>query len=140
MIGNCHRIEFKKAGLSGLFHRTAITATFLVALSSAAVTEPLTIELTIVEPGLDQRTKQPLISFKMTPQSTRLFAELTTKNVGRKMEVRIDGKTVMAPVIREPILGGSGQVTSDWTLRETKDIADRLSAGKSKIEFEIVDE
>ena len=131
MIGNCHRIEFKKAGLSGLFHRTAITATFLVALSSAAVTEPLTIELTIVEPGLDQRTKQPLISFKMTPQSTRLFAELTTKNVGRKMEVRIDGKTVMAPVIREPILGGSGQVTSDWTLRETKDIADRLSAGKS---------
>jgi preprotein translocase subunit SecD len=76
----------------------------------------------------------------MTPESARLFAEFTAKNVGRKMEVRIDGKTVMAPVIREPILGGSGQVTSDWTLRETQDTADRLSAGKSKIEFEIVNE
>jgi preprotein translocase subunit SecD len=140
MIGNRHRIELKKAGLSGLFHRNAIAAAFLIALASAVAAEPLTIEVTSVAPGLDERTKQPIISFKMTPESARLFAEFTTKNVGRKMEVRIDGKTVMAPVIREPILGGSGQVTSDWTLRETKNIADRLSAGKSKIEFEIVND
>jgi preprotein translocase subunit SecD len=138
MIGSRHRMEFKKAGLSGLFHRTAFAAALLMALAGAAVAEPLTIELTNAAPGLDQRTQQPLISFKMTPASARLFAELTARNVGRKMEVRIDGKTVMAPVIREPILGGSGQVTSDWTLKETKEIADRLSAGKSKIEFEIV--
>jgi len=104
------------------------------------VAEPLTVELTIVAPGFDQRIRQPVISFKMTPESARLFTELTAKNVGRKMEVRIDGKTVMAPVVREPILQGSGQVTSDWTLRETQEIADRLSAGKSKIEFEIVNE
>ena len=140
MIGSRHRIEFKKAGLSGLFHRTVIAAAFLMALAGAAVAEPLTVELTIVAPGLDQPTKLPLISFKMTPESARLFAELTTKNVGRKMEVRIDGKTVMTPVIREPILGGSGQVTSDWTLKQTKEIADRLSSGKSKIEFEIVND
>jgi preprotein translocase subunit SecD len=138
MISRRLRIAFKKAGLSGLFHGRVIAAAFLIALSSAAVAEPLAVELTTVAPGLDERTKRPHISFKMTPESARLFAELTAKNVGRKMEVRIDGKTVMAPVIREPILGGSGQVTSDWTLRKTKDIADRLSAGKSKIEFEIV--
>jgi len=117
-----------------------IAAALLMALAGAAVAEPLTVELTIVAPGLDQPTKLPLISFKMTPESARLFAELTTKNVGRKMEVRIDGKTVMTPVIREPILGGSGQVTSDWTLKQTKEIADRLSSGKSKIEFEIVND
>lgn len=140
MIGSRHRIEFKKAGLSGLFHRCGIATVLLIALSSAAVATPLTIELTDVAPGLDQRTNQPYIAFKMTPESARLFAELTAKNVGHKMEVRIDGKTIMAPVIREPILGGSGQVTSDWTLRETQDISDRLSAGKSKIEFEVVSE
>jgi len=81
-----------------------------------------------------------MIVFKMSPASTKLFAELTTNNLGRVLELRIDGKTVMSPVIREPILGGSVQVSGDWTLRQTKDLADSIAAGKSKIEVEIVKE
>jgi preprotein translocase subunit SecD len=130
-----------KAGLSGLFHASAIAAAFLLALTLTAVAEPLAVELTEVAPGLDERTNQPIIFFTMTAESAKLFAEFTTKNVGRPMEVRIDGKAVMTPVVREPILGGRGQVTSSaWTLRETQDVVDRLRAGKARIEFEIVDD
>jgi preprotein translocase subunit SecD len=131
----------QKAGSSGLFHASAIAAALLIALTLTGAAEPLAVELTEVAPGLDERTHQPIIFFKMTADSARLFAEFTAKNVGRPMEVRIDGKAIMTPVVREPILGGRGQVTSSaWTLRETQDIVDRLLAGKARIEFEIVDD
>ena len=76
----------------------------------------------------------------MSPTSTKLFAELTTNNLGRKMDLRIEGKTVMSAVIREPILAGSVQVSGGLTLRETKDLADSIAAAKSKVEVEIVNE
>jgi preprotein translocase subunit SecD len=130
-----------KAGSSGLFHRTLIAAAFLIALSSVAVAEPLAVELVSAQAAFDQRTSQPLITFKMTPASARLFAELTAKNVGRKMEIRIDGKAITAPVIREPILGDSGQISDNsFTVAQTQELAGRLSAGKAKIEFEIVND
>jgi preprotein translocase subunit SecD len=140
MIGSRHRIANKKAGLSGLFHRTAIAAAFLIALSSVAAAEPLAVDVVSAQAAFDQGVNQPIIEFKMTPASARLFAEFTAKNVGRKMEVRIDGKAVMAPVIREPILGGSGQISGSLTVARTQELAERLSAGKAKIEFEIVND
>jgi preprotein translocase subunit SecD len=132
-----YRIGSKKAGLSGLFHACLVAATLLCALPVKATAEPLAIEVTDVAPILDERTKQPVIAIKMTPTSAKRFAELTTQNVGRKLELRIDGKTVMAPVIREPIMFGSMQVSGSWTLQETKDLADSIAAGKSKVEVEL---
>jgi preprotein translocase subunit SecD len=140
MIGSSHRVPNKKAGLSGLFREYTIAAVLLMMLSSAVAAEPLVVEVTNVSAGLDLYTKWPTIRFKMAPTSARLFAELTTKNVGRKVEIRIDSKIVSAPVIREPILGGSGHISNNsWTLNEAKEIADRLSAGKAQVEYEIVD-
>jgi len=92
----------KKAGLSGLF---------IACVLSAAAAQPLAIEIVSAHAGADQRTGLPIISFKMSQASGKQFAELTAKSVGRKFEVRIDGRAVIAPVIREPILGGSGQIS-----------------------------
>ena len=101
--------------------------------------EPLTIELISAEAGRDVRTNEPVVNYKMTQSSAKRFAELTLKNVGRKAELRIDGKTVMAPVIREPILAGSGQLSGSLTEEGTRNIAARLSSGHSKIEIEVVE-
>jgi preprotein translocase subunit SecD len=77
----------------------------------------------------------------MTEASKRAFAEFTSRNIGHKMELRVDGKAVTAPVIREPILGGSGQISEkSMTVESAKAIAERLSTGKAKIEIEIVDD
>ncbi len=80
------------------------------------------------KPVFDQRTNEPIIAIKMTSASAKLFAELTSQNIGRRLELRIDGKTVMAPVIREPVMGGSVQVSGSWTLREVRDLADTHGA------------
>jgi len=139
MIGKRHRSEFKKAGLSGLFHRSAMAAALLFALSSVAAAEPLAVEVEDAQLGFDQLTNQPVVAFRMTLASARLFAKFTVENVGRKFDIRVDGKTVTSPVIREPILGGGGQISNNsLTVAQAQDLAERLRTGKSKIEFEIV--
>jgi preprotein translocase subunit SecD len=103
-----------------------------------AVAEPLHIEVASAERAYDQRTGEPVISFRMTASSARAFAELTRQNVGRKVAILIDGRMVIAPVIREPILGGSGQVSGHFSPEEAREIALRLSSSAAKMEIEIV--
>jgi preprotein translocase subunit SecD len=121
-----------KAGLSGLF---CFLALVLPAVSVTA--EPITIELTSAEVGYDQRTGEAVVSYKMSKASRMVFGRFTQENVGRKIELRVDGKTVTAPVIREPILGGVGQLSGHFTPQQARDIADRLSSGRSKLEMEL---
>ena len=68
-----------KAGLSGLLLFALLT------LANFAAAEPLKVELVSVEVGYDQRTREPVLTFKMSEASRKLFAEMTEKNVGRKM-------------------------------------------------------
>jgi preprotein translocase subunit SecD len=138
MSGSDHRIGSKKAGLSGLFR--ACVVALLLGFSAPALAEPILIDVLDAKPNFDQRTNEPIITIKMTSASAKLFAELTSKNIGRRLELRIDGKTVMAPVIREPVMGGSMQVSGGWTSRQAKDLADSIAAGKFKIEVELAND
>ena len=68
-----------------------------------------------------------------------MFAEFTANNIGRTVEVRIDGKVVMRPIIREAIKGGSVQVSGGFTLATAKELADHLNSGAARVEAEVVD-
>ncbi len=129
----------KKAGLSGLFRYGVAAAVCLLAITGAAVAEPLKIEVAAVQAAYDQRTNEPTISFAMSESSRKAFAELTRKNVGRKLAIRVDGQTISAPIIREPILGGAGQIAGHFTVKQARDMAAGLSSGAAKLEVEIVD-
>ena len=114
----------------------AIVAILL--LTTGAGAQRLEIAIERAELAYDQRTGEPLISFKMTESSARQFAELTRNNIGKPMSIRVDGRELTRPVIREPIVGGTGQVGGSLTAQQAKDIADRMSKGTAKVEFEIV--
>jgi preprotein translocase subunit SecD len=114
----------------------AIVAILL--LTTGASAQRLEIAIERAELAYDQRTGEPLISFKMTESSARQFAELTRNNIGKPMSIRVDGRELTRPVIREPIVGGTGQVGGSLTAQQAKDIADRMSKGTAKVEFEIV--
>ena len=127
----------KKAGLSGLF-LLVVAIALTPALIVAANAEPLRIEVVSAELGFDQRSGEPVVSFKMTPTSQGQFANFTAANVGRKMDIRVDGRTLMSPVIREPIVGGTGQISDrSLTASQMKNLAEQIAAGRAKIEFEI---
>jgi preprotein translocase subunit SecD len=109
----------------------------LVCSIGVAAAQPLSIEVATVESTLDKRTNEPVISLKMSEKSAQSFAQLTQENIGRLMQLRVDGKVIMSPVIREPILHGSLQITGGFSAKDTKDIVDAIKSS-SKVEVELV--
>jgi SecD/SecF fusion protein len=87
--------------------------------------------------GFDQRTGAPIVVFRLTEPSALRFAELTARNVGKPLAIRVDGRVLSKPVIREPIRGGSGQISGDLSVEEARDVANRLASGAAKLEFEV---
>ena len=74
-------------------------------------------------------SNQPVVSFRFDTVGARQFGDVTTQNVGRPFAIVLDGKVISAPVIREPITGGRGQISGNFTVRETTDLALLLRAG-----------
>src|SRR5216683_2997023 len=86
-------------------------------------------ELTDAQPGFDQRTSEPIVSFKFNTSGARKFAQVTQENVGRPFAIVLDDEVISAPVIREPILGGSGQISGSFTVESANNLAILLRAG-----------
>jgi preprotein translocase subunit SecD len=86
-------------------------------------------DLTDAQPGFDQRTSEPIVSFKFNTNGARRFAQATQENVGRPFAIVLDNKVISAPVIREPILGGQGQISGNFTVQSANDLAVLLRAG-----------
>ena len=71
----------------------------------------------------------PVVSFRFDTVGAKRFADATRQNVGRLFAIVLDGVVISAPVIREPILGGSGVISGQFTVQEVNDLALLLRAG-----------
>jgi preprotein translocase subunit SecD len=80
-------------------------------------------------PGFDPASHQPIASFRFNARGTRHFAQLSGENVGRPFAIVVDDRVLSVSVIREPILGGSGQISGDFTLEDANTIAMLLRSG-----------
>ena len=90
------------------------------------------------QPTYDQG--QPVVSFRFDSIGARQFGRVTQENVGRPFAILLDGKVISAPVIREPILGGSGIITGGFTVEEARDLAVLLRAGALPAPMTILEE
>ncbi len=90
--------------------------------------------------GYDQQNNQPLINFKLNGQGAKIFGDFSGKSVGKRMAVVLDGKVYSAPVIRERIGGGSGQISGNFTPQEAHDIAIALRSGALLAPVEVEEE
>ncbi len=70
--------------------------------------------LTNARAGQDNRTGEWVVNFQFDSVGTRRFAQITRENVGRPFAVVLDDKVITAPVIREPITGGQGQISGSF--------------------------
>ena len=86
-------------------------------------------DLIDAQPGFDQRTSEPIVNFKFNIKGARRFAQVTQENVGRPFAIVLDNEVISAPVIREPILGGQGQISGNFTVEGANDLAVLLRAG-----------
>ena len=97
-------------------------------------------DLTDAQPGFDQRTNEPIVSFQFNTSGARKFAQVTQENVGRPFAIILDNQVISAPVIREPILGGSGQISGSFTVESANDLAILLRAGALPAPLTIIEE
>ncbi|MDP2618739.1 MAG: protein translocase subunit SecD [Hyphomicrobiales bacterium] len=92
------------------------------------------------QPGFDQRTNEPIVTFRFDTQGAKRFGVTTQQNVGRPFAIVLDGQVISAPVIREPILGGTGQISGNFTVEEANDLSILLRAGALPAKLTIVEE
>src|SRR5512139_1775704 len=97
-------------------------------------------ELTDAQPGFDQRTNEPVVNFRFNTSGARKFAQVTQENVGKPFAIILDNQVISAPVIREPILGGSGQISGSFTVQAANNLAILLRAGALPAPLTIIEE
>ncbi len=92
------------------------------------------------QPGFDQQTNEPIVTFRFDSSGARRFGQVTQENVGHPFAIVLDNKVISAPVIREPILGGSGQISGNFTVEGANDLAILLRAGALPAPLTILEE
>jgi protein-export membrane protein SecD len=91
-------------------------------------------------PAFDQNTGEPVVNFKFDSAGAKRFGRVTQENVGLPFAILLDEKVITAPVIREPILGGTGQISGNFTVERANDLAVLLRSGALPAKLSVIEE
>jgi preprotein translocase subunit SecD/SecD/SecF fusion protein len=97
-------------------------------------------DLVDAQAGFNQQTNEPVVNFRLSTSGARTFGQVTQENVGRPFAIVLDDQVISAPAIREPILGGQGQISGGFSVQEANDLAILLRAGALPAKLTIVEE
>jgi len=96
--------------------------------------------LTNASSGFDQQNGQAVVSFQFNTSGAITFGQITSANVGKRFAIVLDGTVITAPVINQPITGGSGQISGNFTPQSAADLAVQLKAGALPASLEVVEQ
>ena len=96
--------------------------------------------LVTAKPSFDNQNNETTVNFSLDRIGSKKFARATTNNVGKRLAIILDNKIMSAPVIREPIVGGSGVITGDFTFQSATDLALLLRSGALPAPLAIIEE
>ncbi|ALK09780.1 protein translocase subunit SecD [Blastochloris viridis] len=145
LLGSTAKLSFHMVVPSDI----AATGSGLLTLPGRTAGERYTIEeraalagdrLADARASFDSHTQEPIVSFRLDAAGAKVFADITRANVGRPFAIVLDGKVLSAPVIREPIPGGSGQISGRFSVAEATDLAALLRAGALPAPLTVVEE
>jgi len=84
------------------------------------------------------RTYEPMVSLEFNDEGTKIFAELTKKNVGKILAIYLDGQPISLPVVQEEITQGKAQITGKFTAEEAKKLVENLNAGALPVPIKLI--
>ena len=96
--------------------------------------------LTNARPTFDNLNNETIVSFTLDRVGAKKFGRITTKNIGKKLAIILDNKIISAPVIREAITGGNGQISGSFTFQSATDFALLLRSGALPAPLTIIEE
>ncbi len=97
-------------------------------------------DLTDARAGTNPQTSEWVVNFTFNSVGARRFGDITRANVNHRFAIVLDGKVISAPVIREPITGGRGQISGNFTAASANDLAVLLRAGALPAPLTVVEE
>ena len=97
-------------------------------------------DLTDARAATDPSSGAWVVSFAFNTTGARRFSDTTTANVGKPFAIVLDNKVISAPRIQEPITGGRGQITGNYTAQSANDLAVLLRAGALPAPLKIIEE
>jgi len=92
------------------------------------------------KPRMDNQNNETVVSFTLDRVGAKKFAKATTSGVGKRLAIVLDNKIISAPNVREPIVGGSGQITGNFTFQSATDLALLLRSGALPAPLNIIEE
>ena len=96
--------------------------------------------ITDAKDEFEPTTGTPCVSMKMNTEGARRWAQMTKANVGKAIAIVLDGVVYSAPRVNGEIAGGSSQITGNFTIEDTKDLANTLKSGRMPAPARIVQE
>ena len=96
--------------------------------------------LVTAKPSFDNSTNETIVSFSLDRVGAKKFGRITTKNIGRRLAIVLDNKVISAPIIRDAILGGNGQISGNFTFQTATDLALLLRSGALPAPLNIMEE
>ena len=96
--------------------------------------------ITDAKDEFEPTTGAPCVSMKMNTEGARRWAQMTKVNVGKAIAIVLDGVVYSAPRVNGEIAGGSSQITGNFTIEDTKDLANTLKSGRMPAPARIVQE
>ncbi|MEK6734572.1 MAG: protein translocase subunit SecD [Pseudomonadota bacterium] len=83
---------------------------------------------------------RPVVAFEFNHMGSRQFAEITKQNIGRRLAIVLDDKVICAPTVTEAIIGGSGNISGNYTVQSANDLALLLRAGALPAPLKVIEE
>ncbi|PLP60915.1 protein translocase subunit SecDF [Mesorhizobium loti] len=96
--------------------------------------------LTDAQATFNSQNNEPVVSFRFDSKGATRFGQATQQNVGKLFAIILDNQVISAPQIREPILGGTGQISGNFTAQSANDLAVLLRAGALPATLTVVEE
>lgn len=96
--------------------------------------------LTRANPSTDPQTNEFVLSFQLDSEGARIFCRITRENTGNRFAILLDNQVLTAPRINEPICGGSGQISGNFTAESANNLAVMLRAGALPAPLSVIDE
>ena len=92
------------------------------------------------QPRMDNQNNETVVTFTLDRVGAKRFGKATSTNIGRQLAIILDGKIISAPVIRDTIASGNGQISGGFTFQSATDLALLLRSGALPAPLKIIEE
>ncbi len=92
------------------------------------------------QPRMDSQSNETVVTFTLDRVGAKRFGKATSTGIGKQLAIILDGKIISAPVIRDTIASGSGQISGGFTFQTATDLALLLRSGALPAPLNIIEE